>query len=120
MGIPNSISLSIDGQEIAVPPTKTAYDPLSKKRVEIPTTIYDAAVALSEQTGMPNPIPILCHREHINPVAVCRVCVVDVGGRVFAPACFRAVEAGMTVQTAATSPRVRSAASMVPGLLLPV
>ena len=26
-------------------------------------------------------IPILCHREHMNPVAVCRFCAVDVGGR---------------------------------------
>src|SRR5436309_1639891 len=112
------VRLTIDGKEVSVPSTKEAYDPLSKKKVEIPTTIYDAAVALSEQTGKPNPIPILCHREHINPVAVCRVCVVDVGGRVLAPACFRAVEAGMTVKTAETSPGVRSAASMVTELLL--
>src|SRR6185436_13761597 len=103
---------------VSVPPTKTAYDPLFKKKVEVPTTIYDAAIALSEQTGKPNPIPILCHREHINPVAVCRVCMVDVGGRVLAPACFRAVEANMKVQTAATSARVRSAVSMVTELLL--
>lgn len=114
----NDVRITIDGKEVAVPATKLAYDPLSKKKIPIPTTIYDAAVALSEQTKTPNPIPILCHREHINPVAVCRVCVVDVGGRVLAPACFRAVEQGMTVKTAATSPRVKSAASMVTELLL--
>src|SRR5262245_4820476 len=119
MSIPDGgIRLTIDGKEVTVPATKLAYDPLSKKKVEIPTTIYDAAVALSEQTGTPNPIPILCHREHINPVAVCRVCVVDVGGRVLAPACYRAVEAGMTVKTAAGSERVRNAARMVTELLL--
>lgn len=118
MSTNGTIQITIDGKEVSVPPKKLAYDPLSKKKVEIPTTIYDAAVALSEQTKTPNPIPILCHREHINPVAVCRVCVVDVGGRVLAPACFRAVEPGMKVQTAATSQRVRSAASMVTELLL--
>ncbi len=114
----DAVRLTIDGKEVTVPAKKLAYDPLSKEKISIPTTVYDAAVALSEQTGAPNPIPILCHREHINPVAVCRVCVVDVGGRVLAPACFRAVEAGMTVKTAATSPQVRSAASMVTELLL--
>jgi CRP-like cAMP-binding protein/Fe-S-cluster-containing hydrogenase component 2 len=112
------VRLTIDGQEVAVPPTKIAYDPLSKKKVEIPTTIYDAALALVEKNGGKNPIPILCHREHINPVAVCRVCVVDVGGRVLAPACFRAVEEGMKVQTAATSRRVRDTISTVTELLM--
>jgi CRP-like cAMP-binding protein/Fe-S-cluster-containing dehydrogenase component len=112
------IRLTIDGQEVSVPPTKTAYDPLSKQKVEIPTTVYDAALALAEKTGGPNPIPILCHREHINPVAVCRVCVVDVGGRVLAPACFRAVEEGLKVQTAASSARVRETVKTVTELLL--
>jgi CRP-like cAMP-binding protein/Fe-S-cluster-containing hydrogenase component 2 len=114
----DGIRLTIDGKEVTVPATKLAYDLLSKKKVEIPTTVYDAAVALSEQTGAPNPIPILCHREHINPVAVCRVCVVDVGGRVLAPACYRPVEPGMSVKTAAGSERVRNAARMVTELLL--
>jgi CRP-like cAMP-binding protein/Fe-S-cluster-containing hydrogenase component 2 len=112
------VRLTIDGQEISVPPKKTAYDPQSKQKVEIPTTIYDAALALAENSGGRNPIPILCHREHINPVAVCRVCVVDVGGRVLAPACFRAVEPDMKVQTAATSPRVRATVKTVTELLL--
>ena len=95
-----------------------AYDPLSKNNVQIPTTVYDAVAALAEKTGKPNPIPILCHREHINPVAVCRVCVVDVGGRTLTPACFRQVEKGMKVQTAATSPRARSAVKTVTALLM--
>src|SRR6516164_8601242 len=111
------IHLTIDGQEVAVPATKTAYDPLYKKQVEIPTTIYDAAIELEKKTGK-NPIPILCHREHINPVAVCRVCTVEVGGRTLTPACFRQVEKGMKVQTAATSPRARSAVKTVTALLM--
>jgi len=112
------VKLTIDGQEIEVPQTKIAYDPQYKKEVSVPTTIYDAAVALSQKTGGENPIPILCHREHVNPVAVCRVCVVDVGGRVLTPACQRAVEPGMKVQTSATSPRVSTAVKVVTELLL--
>ena len=68
------VTLAIDGREVQVPPG---------------TTIYDAAAKLNIA------IPILCHREHMNPVAVCRVCVVEVrnarGNRsgCMAPACYR-------------------------------
>jgi len=113
------VHLTIDGQAVAVPPTKTAYDPQYKKNVEIPTTIYDAALALSEKFGKPNPIPILCHREHVNPVAVCRLCVVeDRPGGKLTPACHRAVEEGMAVKTAETSPRVRTSIKVLTELLL--
>ncbi|MBI3409881.1 MAG: cyclic nucleotide-binding domain-containing protein [Planctomycetes bacterium] len=117
------VRLKIDGQEIAVPATKEAYDPLFKKHVTIPTTIYDAAVALAQKSGQPNPIPILCHREHINPVAVCRVCSVEVKmggvpGRVLAPACYRPVENKMEVETAQTNERVKTTVRCVTQLLL--
>ena len=119
MSTPNGlIQLTIDGQEVAVPPTKRAYDPLDKKHIDIPTTIYDAAIALSEKTRKPNPIPILCHREHINPVAVCRVCVVDVGPGRLTPACYRPVEPNMKVKTAATSEAVRTSVKTLTELLL--
>lgn len=114
-----TIKLTIDGQEIAVPATKTAYDPQYKKNVEIPTTIYDAAAALAEKTGQRNPIPILCHREHVNPVAVCRLCVVeDRPGAKLTAACHRAVENGMAVKTAETSERVRTSIKVLTELLL--
>ncbi len=113
----NLITLTIDGQEISVPATKTSYDPLGKKKVEIPTTIYDAALELEKKTGK-NPIPILCHREHIRPVAVCRVCMVDVGGWTLAPACYRPVEPNMKVQTAATSKRVETSVKILTQLLM--
>ena len=45
-------------------------------------------------------IPVLCHDERYDPVGVCRMCVVDVGGRVYAAACVRPCEDGMTVKTA--------------------
>src|SRR5271165_6458765 len=108
----NLVQLTIDGQVVSVPPTQTAYDPQFKKHVEIPTTIYDAAQALAQKSAGKNPIPILCHREHVNPVAVCRVCVVETGATPgvgkLTPACQRAVEPNMVVRTAETSPRVKN------------
>jgi NADH dehydrogenase/NADH:ubiquinone oxidoreductase subunit G len=72
------IQLTIDGQPISVPAG---------------TTIFDAA----RVNGIP--IPTLCHQQNENPVGVCRVCVVDVGQRVYAASCIRQCESGMTVKT---------------------
>jgi CRP-like cAMP-binding protein/Fe-S-cluster-containing dehydrogenase component/ferredoxin len=73
------IQLTIDGKQVSVPAG---------------TTIFDAA----RINGIP--IPTLCHQQNENPVGVCRVCVVDVGQRVYAASCIRHAEAGMTVKTA--------------------
>jgi len=57
-------------------------------------------------------MPTLCYLDTLEPVNVCRLCVVEVeGARVLAPACSRAVEPGMVVQT--RSPRVVLARKMV-------
>src|SRR5438876_983857 len=116
------IHLTIDGRGIAVEPKKKFYDAVQQREFMVDTTIYDAAQKLGID------IPILCHREHQRPVAVCRACVVDVGtkdaqgreimGRVLAPACYRAVEPNMIVKTSATSPRVKNAVHTVTELLL--
>lgn len=55
----------------------------------------------------PHPIPVLCHQDHMNPVAVCRVCAVAVArvdrtgkmkaARKLVPACQHRVEQGMHV-----------------------
>jgi formate dehydrogenase major subunit len=74
-----TVTLSIDGQELTVPEG---------------TTIYDAA----KSAGID--IPVLCHDERYDPVGVCRMCVVDVGARVYAAACVRPCEDGMEVKTA--------------------
>ncbi len=88
---PASVSLTIDGAEISVPAG---------------STILDAARAAGRD------IPTLCYLENLNPVNVCRVCVVEVAGaRVLAPACSRKVEPGMDVQT--DSERVRHSRRMV-------
>src|SRR5438034_2620450 len=72
------ISLSINGQPISV---------------EGGTTIWDAARRLGID------IPVLCHQPRLRPVGVCRMCVVDVGGRTMAASCVRTCDPGMQVQT---------------------
>src|SRR5438067_2297677 len=90
-----NIRLTIDGREVAVAPG---------------TTIYDAA----RRHGID--IPVLCHHPKLEPVGVCRVCVVDVGGRVLAVSCVRPCEEGMTVET--RSPRVEKQRKVLTALLL--
>ncbi len=80
--------------------------------VEVPAgaTLLDACRAVGRE------VPTLCYLETLTPVNVCRVCVVEVAGaRVLAPACSRAAEAGMQVQTDST--RVRTARKVVLELL---
>jgi CRP-like cAMP-binding protein/ferredoxin len=72
------ITLTIDGRQVTVPAG---------------TTIFDAA----RINGIP--IPTLCHQQNENPVGVCRVCVVDVGQRVYAASCIRQCEPNMNVKT---------------------
>lgn len=72
------IELTIDGKKVTV---------------DAGTTVFDAA----RVNGIP--IPTLCHQQNETPVGVCRVCVVDVGGRVLAAACIRPAENGMVVKT---------------------
>ena len=74
------------------------------------TTIYDAA----KSAGID--IPVLCHSPRLTPVGVCRMCVVDVGGRVLAASCVRPCEEGMTVTT--DSPRIEKQRKMLTALLL--
>ncbi len=89
------ITLSIDGREATVPAG---------------TTVWDAA------RGLGVDIPVLCHSPKMDPVGVCRLCVVDVGGRVLAASCVRPCEPGMKVVT--DSPRVEKQRAMLTALLL--
>src|SRR5207247_10381286 len=62
-----------------------------------------AAATASDQAARRSGIavPVLCHAQHQTPVAVGRVCAVDVeDARVLAAACVRPVENGMEVLTA--------------------
>ena len=56
-------------------------------------TIYEAADASGIE------IPTLCHTPGLEPVGVCRMCVVDVGERAKAAACVRECQPNMVVTT---------------------
>jgi predicted molibdopterin-dependent oxidoreductase YjgC len=89
IGVP--IALTIDGQAVVAPAGSTILDACRAQGIDTPT---------------------LCYAENLRPVNVCRVCVVEVAGsRVLVPACSRAVEAGMEIQT--DSERVRLSRRMV-------
>jgi CRP-like cAMP-binding protein/ferredoxin len=89
------VQLTIDGREVSVPRG---------------TTIFDAA----RLNGVA--IPTLCHQQHQTPVGVCRVCVVDVGARVYTASCIRECEPGMTVKTDA--PGVQQARATLVEMLM--
>ena len=91
----SAVSLTIDGRPVTVPEG---------------TTLYDAARRLGID------VPVLCHHPRLRPVGVCRLCVVDVGGRVLAASCVRTCEEGMKVET--RSPRVENQRQMLTALLL--
>jgi formate dehydrogenase major subunit len=90
-----TVTCTIDGTEVTVPSG---------------TTIYTAA----KQAGIE--IPVLCHDERFDPVGVCRMCVVDTGGRVLAAACVRPVEDGMEVKT--QTEQVERQRAQLTGLLM--
>ena len=135
-----TVTLQIDGQPVTVPlaaPVKDAngniVQDVDGRTTPRYTTIYDAAVQLYErQAGNKAtiPIPTLCHLEHMQPVAVCRLCVVQIYGqkrgkraaeRKLLPACQHQVKEGMEVFTMnATGPdgdRVRQSVKVITELL---
>ena len=57
------IRLTIDGHEVDVPAG---------------TSVWEAAQSLGID------VPAICHTPELDPVGVCRMCVVDVGERVLA------------------------------------
>src|SRR3954453_8990047 len=129
------VTLQIDGQPITVPlaePLKDAngnvVQDLEGRTTPRYTTIYDAAVKLYRDEKIP--IPTLCHLPHMKPVAVCRLCVVQIYGqkrgrraaeRKLLPACQHPVKEGMEVFTMnAPGPdgeRVRQSVKIVTELL---
>lgn len=133
------VTITIDGKKVTVKKAAPATDDVGRVRTDakgnvIPraTTIYDAAAQLFGPAK--NPIPILCHREYMDPVAVCRVCVVQIAkfkertGKVdverkLMPACQHRVEDTMIVDTIESPDpkaraRVRSSAALLTELLM--
>ncbi len=108
------VSLKIDGHDVIVPkavPLTDSQGNIIRDRQGHPTprftTIIDAARReFVLVPGDQNPIPTLCHQEHLPPVGVCRVCVVEAtenskyGRRTeLVPACVQRVSDGMEVHT---------------------
>ncbi|HVA85679.1 MAG TPA: 2Fe-2S iron-sulfur cluster-binding protein [Candidatus Saccharimonadales bacterium] len=94
----------------APPPLERAPVELTIDGVPVTAAAGDTILTACRARGIDT--PTLCYLENLTPVNVCRVCVVEVtGSRVLVPACSRAVEAGMNVQT--DSERVRQARKMV-------
>jgi predicted molibdopterin-dependent oxidoreductase YjgC len=135
------VGLQIDGRPVAVPLAEPLKDAQGNVVVDIEgrttpryTTIYDAAVAsYARRPGDEGniPIPLLCHQPHMAPVAVCRLCVVQIYGqkrgrrapeRKLLPACQQQVKDGMEVFTMnAPGPdgeRVRQAVQVLTELLV--
>jgi len=80
------VRLTIDGQETTIEKARPLTDAQGTiirdadgQPIPRATTVYDAAVKLTKEGKFRrNPIPILCHQDHLRPVAVCRVCAVEV------------------------------------------
>ncbi len=74
-----TVSLEIDGQTVTVPENYTVWEAAREQGI---------------------PVPILCHDPRMEPVGVCRMCVVEIeGARTLQASCIRQVEAGMKVKT---------------------
>lgn len=114
------VTVVIDGYRVTVPKAVPRTDPQGNLVREPDgglaprtTTIYDAASQLfnAEDGRWPEGeltrrIPVLCHQTHQNPVAVCRMCSVQISNprkgrpeRKLLPACQHPVEDGMQVTT---------------------
>ena len=134
------VTLQIDGVSVTVPLAEPLTDANGNIVVDLEgrttpryTTIYDAARKLYvEQIGDEGkiPIPVLCHQPHMNPVAVCRLCIVQIYGqkrgrraaeRKLLPACQHQVKDGMEVFTmnapGADGDRVRQTVKVMTELL---
>jgi len=89
------VELTIDGESVRMPEGTTLLEACRERSIDTPT---------------------LCYVESLNPVNVCRVCVVEVeGSRALVPACSRRAEHGMVVHT--DSERVRHSRRLVLELL---
>lgn len=90
-----SVTLTINDQTVAAPPTATVREAAAMLGIEVPT---------------------ICYHPHFTSNSLCRLCVVEMErSRVLVPACSRRVEAGMVIRT--DTPRVHAARRTVLELL---
>lgn len=89
------LTLEVDGQAVRVPEGSTLLEAVRNAGKDVPT---------------------LCYHPVLEPIGVCRICVVEVeGSRPLVPACIRRAEAGMRVRT--DTPRIRLSRRVVAELL---
>jgi len=89
------VELTVDGRSVSVTEGSTVLDACRRLGIDTPT---------------------LCYGDTLDPVNVCRVCVVELeGARTLVPACSRKVEQGMSILT--DSPRVQTSRRLVMELL---
>ena len=133
------VRLTIDGRDVVVKkavPTRDSQGNVIRgddgAPVPRPTTIYDAtSEAFVLKPGDVHPIPALCHKEHLPPVGVCRVCVVEAAEETrrglrkkLVPSCVQRVTDGMIVNTVNSeadpeaAKRVKAASQTVVELLM--
>jgi len=112
------VTIKVDGRMVEVPlaePSKDAQGNILQdaegRTTPRYTTIYDAIIELNRRCRPGEEeisVPILCHQPHMNPVAVCRMCMVQVWRvdgehrtpeRKLLPACQHQVKNGMEVTT---------------------
>ena len=86
--------MTIDGVPVTVPPGSTILEACRAQGIDIPT---------------------LCYAETLAPEGVCRLCVVDTGGRALTPSCSAKVAPGMSVET--DNEKVRHSRKLVLELL---
>jgi predicted molibdopterin-dependent oxidoreductase YjgC len=75
---PRMVEMTIDGTPVEVPASFTILEACQAQGIDLPT---------------------LCYGQTLTPEGVCRLCVVDTGGRVLTPSCSAKVSQGMTVDT---------------------
>ena len=134
----------LDDRGMIVPRATTIYDAAEALRDAVPlvgadgNALVDEAQRVIHRPRTPadpraggaaevaNAIPILCHQPHLEPVAVCRACVVEISRikrgerrteRKLLPACQHRVEDAMEVRTIETSEKVKAAVRTVVELL---
>ena len=104
---------------VPVPPGPIPAPPPAAPRKKVTLTVDDKTVRVAEGSTLLEACrtlgietPTLCYLENLNPVNVCRVCVVELeGSRTLVPACSRPAENGMVIRT--DSERVRLSRRMV-------
>jgi len=138
------VTIKVDGRAVEVPlaePSKDAQGNILQdadgRTTPRYTTIYDAIVELNRRCHPGEKeisVPILCHQPHMRPVAVCRLCMVQVWRvqgdkrtpeRKLLPACQHQVKHGMEVTTMhgmdedpKSADKVRRSARIVTELLM--